>query len=376
MGNLPAEGAIPPEAGATGREDISHHSLRAVLAAPRPPRRGRLTKLTIIAIKPSLVTWKDPAPPTPEAVIRTPQPRLLTPLALAAALTLTGCGTQDRPAEADGRIPVVASTDVYGSIVAAVGGERVQVTSLIDNSRADPAAYDSTPSDAVAVSRARLVIGNGGGYDDFIFRLTDAAGGDRTVLDVSDVSGLKDHVPSGGEFNEHVWFDLAAMQRLGDRIAEDLIAQDPSGAAIYRAGAGRFRTEVEALRTQVAELAGAANRARVAVTEPLPLYLVEQAGLVNATSKEFMEASEEGTDAPAAVVQRTLALVTGSNPVRALLLNAQTQTPATDRLRAAAASAGVPEVQVFENIGDPTEGYVTWMKAQIEALVRALEPTP
>ena len=99
-----------------------------------------------------------------------------------------------------------------------------------------------------------------------------------------------------------------------------------------------------------------------------PTYM----GNVSAAMKAFMEASEQGTDAPAAVVQQTLALVAGPDPVRALLLNTQTQTPATDRLRAAATSAGVPEVPVFETIGDPAKDYVSWMGAQIEDLGKAL----
>ncbi|MBC7374492.1 MAG: zinc ABC transporter substrate-binding protein [Frankiales bacterium] len=298
--------------------------------------------------------------------------RLTGPVALAATLLVAACGGGAEPGGTGGRVAVVASTDVYGAIVSAVGGDRVAVTSIINNPSKDPAAYDSTPSDAVAISRARLVIGNGGGYDDFVFRLAKTAGGDRTVLNVSEQSGLPGKVPAGEEFNEHVWFDLGAMQVLGEQVAKDLSAVDPAGADAYRAGAGRFSAAVQTLRAKVADLSTQFSGARVTSTEPLPLYLIQQAGLVNATPKAFMKASEQGTDAPAAVVQQTLALVAGPDPVRALLLNTQTQTPATDRLRAAATSAGVPEVPVFETIGDPAKDYVSWMGAQIEDLGKAL----
>ena len=303
---------------------------------------------------------------------RPPVRRLAGPVVLGTTLLLAACGGGTAPVRSDGRIAVVASTDVYGAIVSAVGGSRVAVTSIIDNPTTDPAAYSSTPSDAVAISRARLVVGNGGGYDDFVFRLADAAGGERTVLNVSERSGLQGKVPAGEAFNEHVWFNLGAMQLLGEQVAKDLSAVDPDGAEAYRAGAGRFSTAVQTLRTKVAALSTEFSGARVAATEPLPLYLIEQAGLVNATPAAFMEASEESTDAPAAVVQETLALVAEPDPVRALLLNTQTQTPATDRLRAAATSAGVPEVAVFETIGDPPGDYVSWMGKQIDDLGNAL----
>lgn len=257
-------------------------------------------------------------------------------------------------------------------MVKAIGADRVSVTSFIDNPGADPEAYESTPADAVAIASARLVVGNGEGYDDFVFRLVEAAGGKRTVLNVAELSGLKAEVDQGEEFNEHLWFSLAAMQRLGDRIAEELGTISPEDADAFAANADTFTAQVESLRSKVKTIAADFPGARVAATEPLPLYLLADAGLENATPEEFMEASEEGTDAPAAVVQEALELVEGADPVRALLLNTQTQTPATDRLRQAARAAGVPEVAVKETLSEGFTDYVPWIGAQIDALAGAL----
>lgn len=294
---------------------------------------------------------------------------------MTTVLGLTACSAGvDTAAPSDGSpVLVAASTDVYGAIVEAVGGDRVSVTSFIDNPGADPGAYESAPADAVAVQSAKLVVGNGGGYDDFVFRLAESAGGERTVLDVADFSGLQ--APAGGEPNEHFWFELSAVQRLGDRVAELLTQAQPAGAADFTAGAAAFRQDVQELRDRVAAIEQAHAGARVAATEPLPLYLVAEAGLVNATPEEFMEASEEGTDAPAAVVQETLALVSGPEPVRAILLNTQTQTAASDRLRQAGAAARVPEVEVYETLTEGEGSFVPWMRAQIDALAAALEQT-
>jgi len=293
-------------------------------------------------------------------------------------MALTACGgeTAAQPAtDAGAPVDVVTSTDVYGAIVTAIGGDRVAVTSIIDDPAADPAAYESTPADAVAVQSAQLVIGNGGGYDDFVFQLAEAAGGERTVLDVSEFSELEAEVPAGEEFNEHIWFNLEAVQRLGDEIAAQLGTASPDDAAAFRTAAATFREQVEQLRTTVSAIGAQFPGARVAATEPLPLYLLSDAGLDNATPEEFMEASEEGTDAPAAVVQATLELVTGADPIKALLLNTQTQTPATDRLRDAAQAAGVPEVPVFETLSEGVDDYVPWMQGQIDALADALRRT-
>ena len=63
------------------------------------------------------------------------------------ALALSACGgsgeSAPAPGSAPGTIPVVASTDVYGALVQAVGGDRVAVTSLIDDPAADPHSYEA-----------------------------------------------------------------------------------------------------------------------------------------------------------------------------------------------------------------------------------------
>lgn len=267
-----------------------------------------------------------------------------------------------------GRIQVVASTDVYGSVVSAVGGDRVEVTSLIDNANADPLEYETTAGDAVVVRDARLVVYNGEGYDTFMPPLVEAADGDSIVVEVVALSGLT--ASGDGEFNEHVFYDLATIEKLADRVAEVLSEVSPSDSSAFTTNADAFKSEITALRTQLADIAAARSGARVAVTEPLPGYLIDEAGLVNATPEEFAEAIEEGDDPSAAAMADMLALF-GSDPVDVLILNTQTQSAATDQVREAAADAVIPVVSMSETLTSPD--YVTWMDAQIKALADALD---
>ncbi len=96
--------------------------------------------------------------------------------AALAALTLAACGSSQSAAPAaapaeDGTPTVVASTNIYGSIAEAVGGEMVTVESLITDPAADPHSYESTPADAATVAGADLVVLNGCGYDEFFINL-------------------------------------------------------------------------------------------------------------------------------------------------------------------------------------------------------------
>jgi zinc/manganese transport system substrate-binding protein len=299
-------------------------------------------------------------------------------VAALTVLTVAGCSSATQPAAAppaEGTaLPVVASTNVYGSIVQAIGGEHVSVDSLIDDPSADPHSYESTPADAAAVAGARLVVVNGGGYDDFLTRLVDSSGTRPTVVDAAEISGL---VPAGGdgEFNEHFWYSLPTVQKVATQIANDLGAADAADAAEFTANAAAFNSRVAELITRAEAIGKAQPGARVAVTEPVPGYLVQTAGLTDVTPHEFTEAIEEDSDPPAAALQETLALFSG-DPVRALILNAQTATPSTEQVRAAAQTGRVPVVEMTETLPEGVTDYVTWMGGQIDALAGALRTTP
>jgi zinc/manganese transport system substrate-binding protein len=291
-----------------------------------------------------------------------------------AALLLAGCGAaaptpdQARAPAAGERASVIASTNVYASIVSAVGGDRVEVRALINDPAADPHSYESTPADAAAVAGADLVVYNGGGYDDWMARLLEAAGGNRAVVDVAEVSGLA----TGGDVNEHFWYSLPTAQELAGTVATRLGTADPAHAAEFTANAGSFTDRVGELQARAQAIGAAAPGARVAVTEPVPGYLIESAGLVDVTPPEFAEAIEEDTDPPAAVVSETLALF-GPDPVRALIVNAQTETPTTDQVRQAAQTGGVPIVEMTETLPAGATDYLSWMGSQVDALAAAVE---
>jgi zinc/manganese transport system substrate-binding protein len=330
-------------------------------------------------------------------------PSRIRPLPAAAVLlvlllvlaTATACGTTTAapataPAESQASGPaavrVVASTDVYGSIVRAVGGDRVEVRSIIDSPDADPHEYEATPADAAAVTGAQILVLNGGGYDDFATRLAEVASPAPTVVNVVELSGLEATGEAGaghahedggaghehGVFNEHVWYSLPMVKKLADRLAADLAAADPAGGAAYRQNASAFTGRVDGLIGRLDAIKTAHGGSRVAVTEPVPGYLVQDAGLLDATPAEFSEAVEEGTDPPAAVLGEMLQLV-GGRHVAAVLVNTQTANPATDEVGRVASAASIPLVTVTETLPEGTDDYVAWQDRQIDELAAALD---
>ncbi|MCQ1985281.1 metal ABC transporter solute-binding protein, Zn/Mn family [Arthrobacter sp. zg-Y844] len=307
--------------------------------------------------------------------------RLAGTVLAAAALALTGCsgGSGDDGGEAegsDGVVRVVASTDVYGSILAGIGGDNVEVTSLIDRPSQDPHSYEASARDRLAVSKADLVVLNGGGYDTFLEKLAADEGiPAENILNAVEISGLEDsdsaeaeeshdagedhHGHNHGSFNEHVWYSPEAMGRLADAAAERLGELDADAAGTFRSNAADFTAGIADIDASLAALRETAGGRDVALTEPVPDYLVEAAGLHNATPSDFTEAVEEGSDVPPHVLKEMQDLVTGGS-IAFLGYNEQTSTSQTEAVRKAALDAGVPVIEFSETLPEGQD-YLQWM---------------
>ncbi|MGZ4662566.1 MAG: metal ABC transporter solute-binding protein, Zn/Mn family [Arthrobacter sp.] len=293
-------------------------------------------------------------------------------LAGISSLLLTACGPGaggDRAGAGDGVVEVVASTSVYGDLVRSVGGDKVRVTSIISRTSQDPHSYEATTQDKLSVSKAELVVENGGGYDDFLQKLAGDAGlGEKNLLDASDASGLK--TGAGAGFNEHVWYSTSGMSRFVDALAEKLAVLEPSSAADFRANAAALKKDLGGLDTRLAELKAKAGTGGVAITEPVPLYLLEAAGLENRTPAEYSAAIEDGSDVPPAVLRAAVDVVK-SGGIRLLAYNPQTEGPQTRALKDAATAAGVPVVEFGETLPEG-KTYLQWMSGNVDALAKAL----
>ena len=287
---------------------------------------------------------------------------------LVAAAFASGCSSTAGSTGTDAAISVVASTNVYADIAAQVGGEYVDATAFIDSAGQDPHSYEASGRDILAVSKADLVIENGGGYDDFMSQLLDSAGGDPRVLNVVDASGLSDR--DAADFNEHVWYDLAVMQRTADQIAADLADVDPTHRATFTANAQRFDGQLQRLIDREAALRAEVNGLPVAVTEPVPGYLLAALGLDDVTPPSFTKAVEEGDDLAVSTLAETLDLAK-THAIEALVYNEQTTGTVTDQFLDAARDADIPVVGMTETMPDGMD-YVSWMRDNIARLAAAL----
>ncbi|MGW4089897.1 metal ABC transporter solute-binding protein, Zn/Mn family [Nocardia sp. NPDC004750] len=279
-------------------------------------------------------------------------------MGVVSALTLTACGGSND----DGRPTVVASTDVWGDIAAAVAGPDAAVRSLITDPSADPHSHETSAVESAALSDADLVVYNGGGYDRFAEKAV-AGTNKRTV----DAFALR---ADQSDDNEHVWYDVRTVDVVADRIAAQLAELDPGNAAAYAERATTFKNRLAAVTAITGTLAAEHPKTPVLQTEPLAHYLVVAAGADDRTPHEFQEAIEQETDPAPAAVAATQDLLTGKR-VHALIYNVQTEDKITKDLRATAQRTGVAVVEVTETLPDGVD-YIQWQTKNAQALAAAL----
>ena len=290
---------------------------------------------------------------------------------LVAVATGTGALAGCTPAAGESAdIEIVASTDVYASIadqlVAGLPRGRVGVSSIISDPSIDPHEYEASARNELAVSRAELIIENGGGYDDFVDTLRSAADADAPVINAVDLSGHS----HDAELNEHVWYDFPTVERVARRITSFLLAHDRADATILRRNAHEFATAVRRLEAAETRIRAAHAGDGVAITEPVPLYLLQACGLVDRTPEQFSHAIENGTDASPRVLHDTLGLFT-AHQVKLLVYNEQTAGPQTDQLIDTAKDHDVPVVAVTETL-PASISYLHWMRGIVHDVAAAL----
>lgn len=202
-------------------------------------------------------------------------------------------------------MPVVASFSVLGDMVSEIGGDNIQLTTIIGLG-GDAHSFEPTPKQARALSEARVLVISGLGFEAWMPRLLaasnfkgqqivasegihprllDAAaghahaeqGGSDSVVRKQGAAGshqhsnlgvvareagtaadghqhdvsADDHQHQDGEVDPHAWQSLTNGMIYARNIAEGLAKADPGNAADYRARAQRYIEEMKKLDTEV-----------------------------------------------------------------------------------------------------------------------------
>lgn len=270
------------------------------------------------------------------------------------------------PSSSTHKIQIVAAENFWGSLVSQIGGNKVNVLSVVTDPNADPHEYESDAADARAIAKANYVIVNGVGYDDWATQLISASSNNkRVVLDVGNLVGVR----TGG--NPHLWYNPNYVNKTIAKMEQNLIAIDPSDKTYFQAQYKKLQQNLEPYQSRIAQIKHQFGGTKVASTESIFVYLANAAGLDLVSPPAFIDAVAEGNDPPASsVVEFQQQLQSGA--VKAMVYNEQTVTPLTNSMKQLAAQQNIPIVGVTETIQPPNVSFEVWMNAELLQLENAL----
>ncbi|MDQ3226814.1 MAG: zinc ABC transporter substrate-binding protein, partial [Chloroflexota bacterium] len=187
-------------------------------------------------------------------------------LALVAPLPAASPMAAQTPANGD-VVHVIASFSILGDLVRQVGGDAVRVTTLIGPGT-DAHTYDPAPADLVLLSEADVVFENGLGFEPWLDGFYESAQppGARVVVsegitpraagedhDTGDGGAAPDEGDERGQFDPHIWHDVANAVVIVSNIRDALVAADPAHTSEFAANAAAAITRLEALDASIRE---------------------------------------------------------------------------------------------------------------------------
>jgi zinc/manganese transport system substrate-binding protein len=259
---------------------------------------------------------------------------------------------------ADAKINLVAAENFYADIARQIGGNRVAVSSIMNNPGQDPHLFETTPA------VARLVVFNGADYDPWIEKLLNASPrADRREIIAAELMRKK-----AGD-NPHLWYDPATMPTLAKAIAATLSAIDPDHETEYSARQNKFLASLAPLTAKIAAIRGKFVGTAVTASEPVFGLMANALGL-SMRNERFQLSIMNGTEPSVrdvAAFERDLK----EHRVRVMFYNRQASDKAAQRLVDVARAAKVPVVAVSE-IQPPGVSYQDWMLGQLSDTEKAL----
>ena len=277
--------------------------------------------------------------------------------------SVAACGSGRSSSEKNGTIEVVASVNQWGTVAKTLGGDNVNVTSIINSTNVDAHDYEPTTSDIAKLQKAQVIIVNGAGYDAWAVKAAQSA--KATVVNAAEVGGVKD-----GD-NPHVWFSADVRKAMAQAITDAYAKADSAKKSDFDKLNDQWMTEEGNVEGKIAEVKQKSDGLAYAATESVASYLAEDMGLADATPSGYAQATaNESEPTPTDIKQFTDVLKAGE--IKLLVVNTQEESELTGKITNAAKSANVPMVNLTEQMPEQYDSLTAWMEGLVDAFSKAI----
>lgn len=293
---------------------------------------------------------------------------------LLGALLFGGCG-QEKPA--DGKLPVTASFAAVAEIGREIGGDRVQVTTLIPEG-AEPHDFELKPSSVKAIAGSRVFLYSGLGMEPWKDQALQSAG-NGSLIAAETSAGIEpiyleeehghDHEPGhdhGGEaVDPHVWLTPSGGIRMAENIAAAYTEADPDGRDYYEARKENFIRRLRALDEEYREKFEQAPKKTIVAGHDAFGYLCRDYGLRQESVQDVYAEGEPGAGDLA-----RLADFCRENGVTTVFAE-ELASPRVSETLASEAGARVETIDTLEGKADGS--YEERIAANLEKIRKSLE---
>lgn len=262
--------------------------------------------------------------------------KLTLAMAIAAASLVVATGVSG----ASGKPLIVSGVSEWGALAHQLVGSDAKVVSLLTDPNADPHDHEATVSDAANVADASVVLENGAGYDTWLEQLVSAQGAKVAVINVGKLMGV-----APGK-NPHLFYNPIAAIRFVRALTK--LLEHRHGYTNIKVRSIALLAQLQAIQNNVESIASDCHGVKVAATEDVTSYLLEDARLDIVTPEALRLAVGNGVDP--SVRDLATALDQLKKHPAFLIDNIQTATPLTDEMAAQAKSSHVPIIKVTETM--------------------------
>lgn len=271
---------------------------------------------------------------------------------------------------ATANIHVVAAENQYGNVAELIGGDKVTVTSIISNPNADPHQFTTSPSTAIKINEAQVIIYNGAGYDTWMGQLLNAKSSNNqlAIIDVADLIGAKEpNTPYG--LNPHLWYNPTTFPAVAEKLTTTFSAIEPQNKAYFEANLAHFNQQYQQVYQLVNNIKAKYSGTPITATEPVYDYMANALGL-KTLGLDYQWVTMNDSEPSPRMMMAYQDLFT-QHKVKVLFYNSQVTDENTDHVKILAEKNGIPVVGVSETM--PTDkNVITWLLSDLQATQAAL----
>lgn len=183
-------------------------------------------------------------------------------------LLVSACGPVSTSAlpdlSAEDEIRVVTTVGMLTDVVEQVGGDRVRVEGLMGPG-VDPHLYKASEGDVRRLERADAIFFVGLHLEAKMADVLERIGDRRLSRACGEgipEAELRRPAAFDGQFDPHVWFDVALWRGCVEEVRDRLAEADPAHGETYRANAERYLAELTALDAEVRRTTATVPRER------------------------------------------------------------------------------------------------------------------